>query len=814
MKQSKNGFIEKGKERLFSVLKGKGAARAWDIGMILILGLSISILLTLFYNRLPRQIEVGTVATQDIKADQNYEIIDEKSTQKLKDDAASQVLDVYDFDPSIEADTISKIRTAFEVGRTFFDKSGNLPSTLEEQAKTDFFKKLEVNLVDDQYEMIRKFRFHPAIERTIIHLVHSAMEAPVVHDVADLQPLKEKGFVLRHLIPEQDFPEETVVDLSQIVDLEGARKKVGGFSKKSLEGSLNLEFMGENTFEILKEAVLSFIKINTNSNNLETEERREKARSNIKNIMIKVQAGESIIRSGDRFEPWHVTVINGILKAKMKTNRYLKFFGVFLFVNLFLIVIYYFAAKYIRKFHPNRKDLVFLGLNLILFLVILRFGAFLGSLLRDALPFSVQTQTLNYAIPIAGGAMLVRFILNSETAFVYTVFLSLFSGIYLDNSLEMMVYYLISGVFASHVIAHADCRSRVLMCGVQTGIVNALTIFSLSLISTISISTGQFSINAILLDMSAGFLGGIFTSMVVLGLSPMMEALFNYTTDIQLLEMANLSHPLLKEMIVRAPGTYHHSQLVGILSEAAAEAIGANPLLSRVGSYYHDIGKMKKPQYFVENQRGGVNPHDKLNPSMSALIIEAHVKDGLEMAREHKLPQRITDMIPQHQGTKLIGFFYNKAKKVNDPSLGKVDDRDYRYPGPKPQTREAGIIMLADTVEAAVRALPEKSPGRIQITVEKLVNQHFVDEQLDECDLTLRDLHRIAEAFVKILIGIYHQRVEYPEGALVASAEVHYLNKKKTRNFYYEVDSDESTPEEENIAPLFRKKGEEGSSTS
>ncbi len=572
---------------------------------------------------------------------------------------------------------------------------------------------------------------------------------------------------------------------------------------------MNLEFIGKDAFDVLKEMALPFIKINTNTNTLETDERRLKARSNIKNVIIKVQAGESIIRSGDRFEPWHLMVIDGILKEKLKINRYLKFFGVFCFVNLFLLVVYYFAAKYIRKFHPNRKDLVFLGFSLLLFLVILRVGAFIGASLRDTLPFSVGEGTLYYAIPIAAGAMLVRFILNSETSFVFAVILSLLSGVFLDNSLELTLYYLISSVFAAHVIAHAEKRSRVLACGLQTGMVNALTIFSLNLVSIVSISAGHYDTSQIAVNMLCGIFAGFFTAILVLGLSPLMETFFNYTTDIRLLELANMSHPLLKEMIVRAPGTYHHSQLVGILSEAAAQAIGANPLLARVGSYYHDIGKMKKAQYFIENQKGGVNPHDRLNPSMSALIIESHVKDGLDMAREYKLPQRIADMIPQHQGTKLIGFFYNKAKKQADPALGNVEEKDYRYPGPKPQTREAGIIMLADTIEAAVRSMPEKSPVKIQMMVEKLVNQHFVDQQLDECELTLRDLHLIVDAFVKILIGIYHQRVEYPEGALLSgdthqNAELHFLKKKDKASHGFV--SEQSSSPISNISPLFAKK--------
>jgi putative nucleotidyltransferase with HDIG domain len=259
-----------------------------------------------------------------------------------------------------------------------------------------------------------------------------------------------------------------------------------------------------------------------------------------------------------------------------------------------------------------------------------------------------------------------------------------------------------------------------------------------------------------------GFVGGLLSCIFVLVMAPVAEMVFNYVTDIKLLELGNLNHPLLKEMIVKAPGTYHHSQLVAVLSEAAAAEIGANPLLARVGSYFHDIGKMRKPEYFIENQQGGINRHDHLSPSMSALIIASHVKDGMEMARDHKLPQKITDFIPQHQGTKVITFFYQKALEQND-GKEEVEEKQFRYPGPRPQTREAGIILLADGVEASVRSLPEKTPQRIQGQVQKIINKNFTEEQLDDCEMTLKDLHKIADTFTRVLVGIYHQRIPYPE---------------------------------------------------
>jgi putative nucleotidyltransferase with HDIG domain len=237
---------------------------------------------------------------------------------------------------------------------------------------------------------------------------------------------------------------------------------------------------------------------------------------------------------------------------------------------------------------------------------------------------------------------------------------------------------------------------------------------------------------------------------------------------------------------MQAPGSYHHSMMVGSLCEAAAEKIGCNPLLARVGAYYHDIGKAKNPQYFAENQKLGVNPHDKLKPNMSALIIKAHVKDGLEMARHHRLPVVIQDFIVQHHGTSLIAYFYHKAKSLEDPDIQEVDENDYRYPGPKPRSRETAICLLADGVEAASRAMPDPTPARLKGLVQKMISKAFTDGQLDECGLTLHDLNKIAEAFNRILAGIYHHRPEYPterkqerERVDVMTASVTRKNKQK-----------------------------------
>ena len=262
-----------------------------------------------------------------------------------------------------------------------------------------------------------------------------------------------------------------------------------------------------------------------------------------------------------------------------------------------------------------------------------------------------------------------------------------------------------------------------------------------------------------------GFAGGILSGVMVAGIAPLFESVFGYTTDIRLLELANLNQPIMQRMIVEAPGTYHHSIIVASLVEAAAEAVQANPLIAKVSAYYHDIGKMNKPLYFIENQQAFKNKHDKLSPKMSSLIIINHVKDGCELAKQYNLGKVITDIIRQHHGTSVVSYFYEKAQKDKDPSVRLIPETEFRYPGPRPQTREAGIVLLGDIVEASSRTLSDPTPSRIKNLVQNRIKSAFLDGQLDECDLTLSDLNKIAEVFSRTLSGIFHHRVDYPESS-------------------------------------------------
>jgi putative nucleotidyltransferase with HDIG domain len=246
-----------------------------------------------------------------------------------------------------------------------------------------------------------------------------------------------------------------------------------------------------------------------------------------------------------------------------------------------------------------------------------------------------------------------------------------------------------------------------------------------------------------------------------MGLLPFFEGMFGIMTPVKLIELSNPNQPLLKRLLTDAPGTYHHSVIVGNLAEAAAEAVGGNSLLARVGAYYHDVGKIKRPYFFIENQMGQENPHDKTSPTLSSLIITSHVRDGVELAREYGLPERIIQFVREHHGTTLVGYFYTRATEGQTSET--VLEEDFRYEGPRPASKETAIVMLADSIEAAVRSLTKPTPARIEAMVKKIMGDRLNDHQLDRCDLTLRDLDTVAGIFASVLSGLFHPRVEYPE---------------------------------------------------
>jgi len=419
----------------------------------------------------------------------------------------------------------------------------------------------------------------------------------------------------------------------------------------------------------------------------------------------------------------------------------------------------------VRRFRGRSRDVWLLAGLLLVQLLLVRgalFGAdLLHDLVRESLPQGYSAyvaEMLPAMVPYALGSLLVRFLLSSEAALIWTAAFAPLCGLLAGGSLEVAVAALVGGVVAADRIGHAGSKSAVFRAGLFTGLATAVVL------SAFALFQGRF----FSLDTMAAGLGGIIGGALVIPLlalvfSPMLQALFGYVTDIELLKLASFNHPVLKDLIVQAPGTYHNAIIIGQLVDAAAREIGANPLLARVGAYYHDIGKGKNPLYFAENQKGD-NKHDQLLPRESAYLIMRHVSEGVEVAKAAKLPQKVIDFIPQHHGTRLIGHFFLRAKEEAErrgapPPL----EADFRYPGPRPQTREAALVLIADMVVALSRSVTTGAPDKLQKLVENGIQAAVAEGQLDECELTLSDLEKTARSFTQTLQQLY-ARAETADG--------------------------------------------------
>jgi len=439
-----------------------------------------------------------------------------------------------------------------------------------------------------------------------------------------------------------------------------------------------------------------------------------------------------------------------IIQEKISVERFL---GGFLLISIILFLFYKDIKRYKPAYQKNHKMLFLLGILITTTLLFSRFFAYLNEALQRGLNLPDGSSYL-FGIPIPLGAMLVTLIFDFHTAIIFSFVVSLIIGIWVNEPLYML-YGLIGSLTAAFCAINCKKRSSLIKGGFYVSAVNIITVVIIHLIKEDFFSPSAFS--AIFFAASSG----IIAAAIVLIILPLIEYVFGVTTDISLVELLDLEHPLMHNLMINAPGTYHHSVIVANLAGSAAEAVGANPLLARVSAHYHDIGKIKMPEYFVENQAGTISKHEKLTPHMSSMIITSHVKEGIELAKQHKLPSVVIDILRQHHGTTSIAYFYQKAKE-QATDLPPMPE-DYRYHGPKPQTRVAALVMMADAVEAASRSLIDPTPARISALVEKIINNIFLDGQVDECELTLKDLSEIKKRFTHILTIIFHKRIAYPE---------------------------------------------------
>ncbi len=621
------------------------------------------------------------------------------------------------------------------------------------QHKTEFEKKMGITLSKGAFTILEKEAFANKIAEYITKILTEVLDNGVVASKEILLREAEKGIILRQL---EEKTETAETNLRQFYGLDQSKVMV------RIIGQPLLKDINYNLRNLIVDVVQNLIQPNITLNKSETEERKKKAAADIKPIFYKIKTGEMLLREGERVNALQLLKLKALESQYKDEGVFTKSIGAAMAIVALFVISHLLYISHLKKLPGSyNRNLLCMTSIFVFFIGIAKAAAVFSETLGIGATLPINNITLFYGVPIGAGAMTICLFFGIEIAIPFAVLTAICSALIYNIRFELLVYLILNGVMAAYWIQNCRERKVFVKAGLKLGILNIILAIAAEAF------VGDLVGMRIMWSVIFGFAGGVAAGAVTSGLSPLVEMAFGYTTDITLLELANLDRPILKRLMIVAPGTYHHSMVVGTMVEAAASEIGANPLLAKVCGYYHDIGKINKPLYFVENQEDGINRHDKLAPSMSSLILIAHVKDGMEIARENKLGQAIIDTIEQHHGTSLIQFFYEKAKRQKGESAVKIEN--FRYPGPRPQTREAGLVMLADVLEAASRTLGNPTTARIQKLVQDLINNIFSDGQLDNCELTLKDLHNIARSFNKILTGIHHHRIDYPEKKILTS---------------------------------------------
>jgi putative nucleotidyltransferase with HDIG domain len=746
----------------------------WSI----LVGVTIIFTLLLYPNLVIKKhsYKLGDVAEKNIKATKDFLIEDKDATEANLREAVETLLTVYDHDVTLFQTINQNVKKAFNDILTVFKAEKNQneielkPSETASnetnktaasvhdliwQQKADFERKIGVSVSDDAYTALEKENFLPSIANIICSILKEILDNGVVTNKELLLKETDKGIVLRDIRTKK---ERIVNDLKHFYGLDQAKTMVKIIGQPLLE---NIDYTLRDTIVDLAQRL---VQPNITLNRSETEERKKRAEAEIKPVLHRIKAGEMLLREGERVTKVQLLKLKAYQKEIENEQILSSSIGYALIILCILMTTYIlYMHRQSRADLTSNKNLLFIASVLVTFFFIARISASLAESLAHYTSFPISASSISYGIPLASGAMTICLFLGIELAIPMAMLTAIGTAIIFKNRFDIFLYFLINSSMAAYWIQNCRERKVFIKAGLKLGVMNII------LVTIIDSYLQGSSITKLLWDWAFAFTGGVGAGIVTAGITPLIEIAFGYTTDIKLLELANLDQPILRRLMIEAPGTYHHSVVVGTMVEAAASEIDANSLLAKVCGYYHDIGKIKKPLYFIENQTNGINRHDKLAPSMSSLILIAHIKDGVEIARKNKLGQVIIDTIRQSHGTSLISFFYEKAKQLKGEDAVNIDN--FRYPGPKPQTREAGLVMLADMVEAASRTLANPTPSKIRGLVQHLINKAFSDGQLDDCELTLKDLHKIAKSFYNILSGMYHHRIEYPETPLLANGK-------------------------------------------
>ena len=703
------------------VLKMKNLLRQPFLQFLLFVILALLSYFLMFSNVKPEKIDVEPLQVAEMTIRSPKTVIDEEKTEEERQEILKQVADVY---------TIKKeyAQNRADLAASIFDAATAVKKELkvaEDVEETNFIsveeqEKNAVSLLREQLtdEVNKEFS-----DEVYIALLN-----------ADEETLnKVKGYTVTSI-------KLVMSDKISAAEVENAKGQV--------EDDLNLKSIPSNIKEAAIEIARYAVIQNYFYNATKTEEQKEKALENVEPVQI--LQGQVLVEKGDFVdrEVYRNLELAGVLNTEKSV---LPFVGLGLLIAFIFIGLFYFHQIYERKNESNPANLLIFGLVYLISILLLKGIAQLSE---------VGANDFSFFIPAALGTMLLKALLDDRYAISFTIVISIFGAIVFNEgattnfNLTVGIYILLSGISAILLLSVRQLKTRLFQTGLLLALCQLMIILSLVLTMEIQSTKVDF-----ISYVFAAVISGLTSSILTLGLLPFFEATFGILSTMKLIELSNPNHPLLRKILTETPGTYHHSVMVANLAEAACEAVGANGLLARVGCYYHDIGKTKRPQFFIENQMNMENPHDKLQPATSKNIIIAHVTDGVKILRKHKMPKEIIDIAEQHHGTSLLKFFYYKAKEMNE----EVKEEGYRYAGPKPQTKEAAIISIADSVEAAVRSMKEPTKEKIAALVKNIVRDRINDHQFSECNITFKELDIVEQTLCETLNGIFHSRIEYPD---------------------------------------------------
>lgn len=701
----------------------------------------------------------GEVAPSTVRASHTFQYTDFARRETALGEARKSAAPVYVYRAELVGELQGRITAAFVAGRDALDEG----ATPEARARAiDAFREaLGVHVPDDEIGVLADAGFPSPAEELSKVLLGRAMAGLVINDRAEL-PVDPVPLQVIDLGAD-GATESSVTDRSVIRTPAEAREQV-------TMGLLETKVGTAPWVEAATTVSRACVRPNVGFDPLETRQRAEKAAAAVTTDVVTVKRGTILFRQGDVLTGPDIEEYRHLMATATARGPWAEWIAASLFVGVFVSVLWQLGSSYLDGFSTRVRDAVAAGALLIAVALFARVVVASSEGIADIIGMDAQAESVWFVVPLGGAVMLLRLLLGTPWALLFTLAASAVCGLIMDLRALHVLFFIVSGAVASGSVDHTRERMAVLRAGVLTGLVNAAVALLCHFVE-LFIGNGEVGLEVTirpLWSMSFAFAGGLLAAFLVLGAMPLFESM-GFVTDYRLMELANLNHPLLRQLMLRAPGSYHHSVVVGSLAEAACEAIGANALQARVAAYFHDVGKALKPQYFVENQRGAANRHDTMEPNASARVIIAHVTEGEKMAREHNLPKPIIDNILMHHGTGMLQLFYDRAiREASD--VDAVDESLFRYPGPKPDTREAGVIMIADKVEAATRTIREPSEENLRAMIHKIINSVISDGQFEKCPLTFQEIHTCAETFVKVLFGIHHQRVEYPATAAISRA--------------------------------------------